>query len=177
MWFLLLMMLIQPAGRTFAQFSTTPPTNVGEFSNMKATREHAYCYRVQLWQQNDQVFGFLESSEGLQGDTPIGVLDDVQFDARSGSLSFKAKLTMGVVLLAQGRQEPSRDLFEFRGTLERAALVGTMRHWDMLRPQAKAVSSQVRLRRQRGENMVEARSYTEWKKTADEILKFRGPKW
>ena len=171
------MALAQPAARALAQSPAAPLSVIGEFSSMKFTEEHAYGYTVQLWQQGHQVFGFFESSEGLAGDTPIGILDEVQFDPRSGSLSFKAKLTIGVVLLAQGRQEPSRDLFEFRGTLERAALVGTIRHWDMLRPRAKPVTSQVRLRRQSGENMLETRSYAEWEKSADEILKFRGPKW
>jgi hypothetical protein len=75
---------------------------------MKFTEEHAYGYSVQLWRQGDEVFGFFEASEGLAGDTPAGILDEVQFDPRSGALSFKAKLTIGVALLAAGQQEPSR---------------------------------------------------------------------
>ena len=178
MWFLLaIISLVQPTARALAQSPAAPVTAVGEFSNMKFTEEHAYGYTVQLWQQGDHIFGFFESSEGLEGDTPTGVLDEVQYDPKSGSLSFKAKLTMGVALLEQGRQEPSRDLFQFRGTLERTALVGTISRSDMLRPQAKPETSQVRLRRQSGENMIEAHTYAEWKKSADEILKFRGPKW
>ena len=150
---------------------------VGEFSNMRFTEEHAYGYTVELWRQGDRVIGLLEASEGLAGDTPTGRLDEVQFELRSGALSFKAKLTMGVVRSAMGREEPSHDLFEFRGTLGREALVGTMKHSDMLQPEAKPAISHVRLRRGSGEEMMRASSYAEWQDSVDEILRRRGPKW
>lgn len=173
----LVISLLQSNARAQKQAPAGSLIVLGEFSNMKFTEEHAYGYTVQLWRQGDQIIGFLQSSEGLAGDTPTGVLEQVQFDPRTQSLSFQAKLTMGVVLLAQGRQEPTHDLFEFRGTLGSAALVGVIRRRDMLRPTAKAEIRQVRLRKQSGENMIEFESYPEWKKSADQILKFRGPKW
>ena len=177
----LVIALLQPNARANARAQTQAPAGslmvLGEFSNMKFTEEHAYGYTVQLWRQGDQIIGFLQSSEGLAGDTPTGVLEEVQFDPRTQSLSFKAKLTMGVVLLAQGRQEPTHDLFEFHGILGRAALAGAIGRRDMLRPTAKAEIRQVSLRKQSGENMIEFHSYAEWKKSADQILKFRGPKW
>jgi hypothetical protein len=123
------------------------------------------------------VFGFLEASEGLAGDTPIGELQEVQFEPRSSALSFKAKLTIGVAFVEPGRPQPSRDMFEFRGTLERAALVGTLKHWDMLRQNVKPVASRVRLPRISSDTMIQAPTYAGWKKSADEVLKFRGPKW
>jgi len=61
---------------------------------MEFTEEHAYGYVVQLWRQGDRVFGFREAPEGLAGDTPIGALEEVQFEPRRSALSFKAKLTM-----------------------------------------------------------------------------------
>lgn len=177
MWIVLLIALAQPISVSFAQSPEAPLTIVGEFSNMRFTEEHAYGNSVQLWQQGDKLFGFFEASEGLAGDTPAGLLEGVQFDPRTGALSFKAKLTMGVVLMQPGRQEPSRDLFEFRGTLGKDVLTGTLTQRDMLRPQATPVTSQVRLRKQSSDSMIKARTYAEWKKSADEILKFRGPRW
>jgi hypothetical protein len=178
MWLpLMAIALVQLTAGVSAQSPAAPLRIVGEYSNIKFTGEHAYGYTVQLWQQGDRLFGFLESSDGLAGDTPIGTLDEVQYDRRNGSLSFRAKLTMGMALLAQGREEPSRDLFEFRGTLKRAALTGTITRQDMLRPQVKPKSGQVRLPKQSDETMIEAQTYAEWKTLADQLLKFRGPKW
>jgi len=177
MWLLLLMTLAEPPATALPQSLAAPVGILGEFSNMEFTEEHAYGYTVQLWRQGDRVFGFLEASEGLAGDTPIGKLEEVKFEPRSGTLSFKAKLTIGLAFAESGRQQPSRDLLEFRGNLERAALVGALKRWDMLRPNANPVASQVRLQRRGNERMIQARTYAEWKKAADEILKFRGPKW
>jgi hypothetical protein len=177
MWTALLVALAQPLVSALPQSRETPVAIVGEYSNMEFTEEHAYGYTAQLWRQGDRVFGLFEASEGLAGDTPAGMLDEVQFDPRSGALSFKAKLSIGVVLQPSGRQEPSRDLFEFRGTLERTALVGTLRQWDMRQPQGRPVTRQVRLQKQSGASRIQASTYAEWKKSADEILKFRGPKW
>src|ERR1700719_513521 len=79
----------------FAQ-APRPITFVGEFSNMRYTEEHAYGYSVQLWREGSAVFGLLLASEGLAGDTPAGLLEDLKYDPRAGKLSFQAKLTMGV---------------------------------------------------------------------------------
>src|ERR1700676_1014299 len=84
-----------------------PISFVGEFSNMRYTEEHAYGYTIQLWREGAAVFGLFLASEGLAGDTPTGLLDDLKYDARSGKLSFKTKLTMG----ADARQQPTHDLF------------------------------------------------------------------
>ncbi len=51
---------------------------VGEFSNMRYTEEHAYGYTVQLWRQGDALFGFFLASYGLAGDTPAGMLEQLQ---------------------------------------------------------------------------------------------------
>ena len=94
----------------FAQNPGRPVRAIGEFSNMRYTEEHAYGYAVELWRDGDSAIGLLLVAEGLQGDTPTGTLDNVRFDARTGALSFTAKLTIGVAILPGGRQEPSRDL-------------------------------------------------------------------
>jgi hypothetical protein len=54
---------------------------VGEFSSMHQTSEHAYGYSVQLWRSGNELFGFLSAADGIAGNTPTGLLEDVHFDA------------------------------------------------------------------------------------------------
>jgi len=138
----------------------------GEFSNMRYTEEHAYGYSVQLWREGASVFGLFLASQGLAGDTPTGLLDDLKYDARSGKLSFRTKLTMGT----DARQEPTHDLFEFDGTLTAQAVSGVLKHG--------AASERINLRKLRPDDALpQPRTYDEWKRQTDEILRRRGPKW
>ena len=161
----LVVAMLSLTAAAFAQ-SPLPITYVGEFSNMRYTEEHAYGYSVQLWREGPTVFGLFLASEGLAGDTPTGLLDDLKYDARLGRLSFKAKLTMGV----DARQQPTRDLFEFDGTLNARAVSGLLKHG--------AASQRVILRKlQRDAALSQPRTYDQWKQQTDEILRRRGPKW
>jgi hypothetical protein len=161
----------------FAQDPDRPIRAIGEFSNMRYTEEHAYGYAVELWRDGDSAIGLLLVSEGLQGDTPTGMLENVRFDSRTGALSFTAKLTTGLAVLPGGRQEPSRDLFEFDGTLKAAVLTGTFKRSDMRQPSRPGSRERVQLKPQPRAAMLPAGSYAEWKRQADGILKSRGPKW
>src|ERR1700687_2901591 len=118
----LLLPMLPVIAVAFAQVPR-PITFVGEFSNMRYTEEHAYGYSVQLWREGATVFGLFLASEGLAGDTPTGLLDDLKYDSRSGRLSFRAKLTMGL----DARQQPSHDLFEFDGKLNTRAVSGVLK--------------------------------------------------
>jgi hypothetical protein len=143
-----------------------PITFVGEFSNMRYTEEHAYGYSVQLWREDATVFGLFLASQGLAGDTPTGLLDDLKYDARSGKLSFKARLTMGI----DARQQPTHDLFGFDGALSARAASGVLKHG--------AASERINLRKlQPDAALPQPRTYDEWKRQTVEILRRRGPKW
>jgi hypothetical protein len=161
----------------FAQQLHRPIRAIGEFSNMRYTEEHAYGYSVELWREGDSVIGLLLVSEGLQGDTPTGMLENIRFDSRTGALSFTAKLTTGATILPGGRQEPSRDLFEFSGALRATVLTGTFKRSDPRQPSRLGSRERVQLKISPQAVMIPANSYAEWKHQADEILKRRGPKW
>lgn len=161
----------------FAQDPDRPIRAIGEFSNIRYTAEHAYGYAVELWRDGDSVIGLFLVSEGLQGDTPTGMLANQRFDSRTGALSFTAKLTTGLAVFPGGRQEPSRELFEFSGTLKATVLTGTLKRSDLLRPSRSGPPERVQLKIQPQAAMLPAGSYAEWKRQADEILKRRGPKW
>ena len=174
---ILLVALVPTAVLAAMQIPNAPVTVVGQFSNMRFTEEHAYGYSVQLWRQGNTIFGLFEATEGLIGDTPAGLLEDVKFDPLAGKLSFKARLSMGVALLGPGKQVRSRDLFEFQGTLGKTTLVGTLKRSDMLQPKVPPQVRQIRLRKRPTDLMTQPASYAEWKRSIEEILKFRGPKW
>ena len=173
----LLALTMATAVSAYAQGTRGHIAIVGEFSNMRYTEEHAYGYTVQLWREGETLFGLFLASEGLAGDTPTGVLENVKFDSHSGKLSFQAKLTMGVAYLGTGKQEPSRDFFEFEGTLSRVAVTGALKRFDRLRTAAAPTSRRIRLNKQTGAAMTAPASYDEWKRMWGEILRFRGPKW
>jgi hypothetical protein len=153
---------------------------VGAFSDMRYTEEHAYGHLVELWSAGGCLFGFLEVSEGLAADTPLGELTQVRGDDSGGKLSFRAKLTLGTT---RGRETdawvPSRELFTFNGSLSSRLLKGTLGRSDQLRPDLKPVEESIVLRLdpdlQGG--MIQASTYDGWRKAAEPILRFRGPKW
>ena len=161
----------------FAQDPDRPIRAIGEFSNMRYTEEHAYGYAVELWRDGDSMIGLFLVSEGLQGDTPTGMLENGRFDSRTGALSFTARLTTGLAVLPGGQQAPSRDLFEFSGTLKAAVLTGTLKRSDLLHPSRPGARERVQLKIQAQAAMLPTHSYAEWKRQADELLKRRGPKW
>jgi len=161
----------------FAQNPSRTIRPIGEFSNVRHTDEHAYGYMIELWRDGDTAIGLFFVSEGLQGDTPAGMMENVRFNSRTGALFFTAKLSTGVVILPGGRQEPTRDLFEFSGTLRATVLTGTIRRSDQRQPVRAGSRERVQLKIQKQATMLTAGSFAEWKGRVDEILKFRGPKW
>ena len=164
-----------------AVIGETPITVVGEFSNMRFTKEHAYGYTVQLWRHGDTLFGLFLASDGLAGDTPAGMLEDVTFDRRSGKVTFKARLSIGMTMLGQKSPEPSRDVFEFQGTLDKTGLSGLLKRSEQprLTPGGAAhVTRITRITLRPTENeLAQPASYAAWKQEADKILRVRGPKW
>jgi hypothetical protein len=153
---------------------------IGAFSDMRFTEEHAYGTIVELWRADGCVFGLFVASEGLAGDTPTGELADVAYTLGTGRLRFTAKLTMGVTTAAGSKtMVPSRDLFAFTGHLGREAIRGNLKQSNQLRPDLAPVEHTVNLLRwkQGDQIMIEARTYGEWRKEVERILRFRGPKW
>lgn len=88
--------------------------HVGEFHNVSSSDKGAHCsgYSLSLWEHKQSVFGLFDVHEGLCGDPPCGVIRDVDFDAKSGVLSFRA--------LVQGEN------FGFNGKLQPHVVVGKL---------------------------------------------------
>jgi hypothetical protein len=174
---LALMSPTQASCRTISD--TARIQSIGRFSDMRYTEEHAYGHAVMLWRAGGCVFGLFESSEGLAGDTPTGLLTDVRYNP-SGALSFAAKLTTGMTNMAgPGTPVPSRDLFRFIGRLGATALEGKLRRSDELRPAVEPADIHIVLRRipEQDGLLDEAKTYRAWREAVEPILRFRGPKW
>lgn len=155
----------------------SPISFIGEFSNVRHTAEHAYGYSVQLWREGDKIFGLFTAASGLAGDVPCGLLEDVRFNPPTGAFSFTAKLSVASIYMGKGRQEPTRDLFSFNGTLHGAVLAGSLTHLDQMQPKLKPTSKRLRLPRTSSPPTIDAATHEDWTGAADAILKVRGPKW
>ena len=117
-----------------------PMTVVGEFTNMRFTGEHQYGYELTLWRAGGCLVGFFYRADGLAGDTPMGELQNVAYDSKSGRLSFESKLRTGNVTFAgefragrvTGIVTPGRDHVTLRPTNAQADLISgprTYRQW------------------------------------------------
>lgn len=172
------------AGAQIAACGTIAPSlkivEVGAFSDMRYTEEHAYGHTVMLWRAGDCVFGLLEYSAGMAGDAPIGALQDVKYDANTGALTFAAKLTTGMVSFrGSNGDQPARDLFQFRGTLRPTRLTGTMTHALQNNPQLTPETNSVTLvpSKDAAEFMHGPTTWAQWQTQWQPILSRRGPKW
>lgn len=158
----------------------TKIAEVGAFSNMRYTEEHAYGYMVMLWHAGKCFFGVLVSSQGLAADMPIGELQDVKHDEKRDTFAFSAKVTMGLVSFPGSKGlEPSRDLFTFDGYLKPMQLTGVVTHANQNNSNFKAIHEKVilRLSKEETEVMHDSMTYGQWRGKWEPVLRVRGPKW
>jgi hypothetical protein len=151
----------------------------GIFMRIKSNGEHAYGYSVELWQQGAKIYGLISAHDGLIGDPPTGLLENVKFDPKTKKFSFRAKLTLGMVFSKEYDNVPSRDVFEFQGTLTKMRLAGTLSTTNELCPDKCPEKKKINLPRSRvWDSAIRGfKTYAEWKADADETLKSLGPEW
>jgi hypothetical protein len=155
------------------------PKVLGAFSNVKHIEDHGYGYVLQLWRQGDRIFGLFIDHSGQTGDPPTGLIEDVKFNPQTTQLSFKAKLSTGLISKGNYRDVPSRDVFRFRGTVSPNAVKGVLEISNALFPKEPATKKRIVLRKSAAmtQVMMDSKTYAEWKTSADEILRRLGPKW
>src|SRR4051812_28592814 len=145
---------------------------------MRDTEEHAYGETVWLWRAGSCIFGLFESAEGLQGDTPIGELEDVTHSPNTGLLTFSAKLSLGLIDGPASRApQPSRDLFTFEGTVGTTRLIGRLIHATQLNPNPPARDFVLTASAKAAEFMRGSATYGAWREKWQPVLERRGPKW
>lgn len=156
---------------------TAPISEIGAFSNMRYTAEHAYGETVLLWRAGECAFGLFKWSRGLQGDTPIGELQDVAYNPRTGALKFSARLTATIIGGPSTPTQPSRDLFTFDGILGTEGLAGRLTHSTQVDPNGRVGTVRLKPSPIDAEFMHGSATYGAWRGKWEPILKVRGPKW
>ncbi len=152
---------------------------VGTYSNRIVADKQARGYGIQLWREGSTYFGFLFSTNGLAEEMPMGVLEDVRFDPNDHSLSFKARLSVDRATLNGETWVPTRDVFQFQGTLFPDQITGHLIHADALQPDRAPIPEDVKLYRAHEEEqaMPTPSTYEAWSRLAQKLLAANGPKW
>jgi hypothetical protein len=152
-------------------------TWIGSFSNFKFTMEHQYGAGVDLWKEDGKIFGTFSYAQGLAGDTPTGLLENISFDNLTGKISFTAKLTTGMHRCDVHNNIYSRDLFVFNGVLKKTTMTGVLKELDALHQNSTTKVARVTLKVQKKEYGIEFKGREDWESHVRDIIQFRGPKW
>ena len=96
-------------------------------------------------------------------------------DEGAGTISFTAKLSLGVTLAAQ-EPVPSRDIVEFSGRLDTNALTGVLVS-RLVNDGAMRTASTEKVVFDRDPDLAAAPSHAEWLAVWDARMKVRGPRW
>lgn len=133
--------------------TAAPPSaqHLGFFSNQRTVGSsddpHTEGYSVDIYREGQRVFGKLCVSTGIE--TPCGIIDEAKIQSSTGAITFRAKLSTGTEFTrdsgSQGR--PSRDIFEFIGTISRNSVKGRMTHRSGYEPSSDAHIERVSLHR------------------------------
>jgi hypothetical protein len=151
---------------------------LGTYSNMRYTEEHAYGTQLDLWQQEEEIFGHFLHSAGLMGDPPTGRLENLIFDPKTGRLSFTARLTLGLDNCSEHEGAPSRDVFEFEGVLDRETITGALKYKNAFHPETPATREEITLKKIEEKYFGKIyKNRAEWEEDSRQVLMFRGPKW
>lgn len=169
-----------PAPSRLPEITSSGVTALGAFLSVKHYRAAGDTtgYQLQLWRQANRLYGMLSVYVGPDGDPPTGLLEKVQYDPRSGKLSFTARLSTGQVIGDAQQAVPSRDVFEFDGRLARTQVSGVLKMSSLV-PAGPSKSKKITLTKSNTltQTMEDKPSYEEWKKSTDAILARLGPKW
>ncbi|MBX7143690.1 MAG: hypothetical protein K1X79_04500 [Oligoflexia bacterium] len=113
----------------------------------------------------------LDHHRGLCGDPPMGFLEDIQYDQKNGSISFKARISDG----SDVHGKMSCDLLTFEGRLTEERLMGTIKCAGSANGRPR---EELDLPRVKGNQFGDRKydSVANWEKSREHIRKFRGPR-
>ena len=158
--------------------SATPEVVIlGSFANNDQGNEGRVHWIVELYRTNSRLFGLLYAAVTNE-DMPAGLLEDVRYDSRTGDVSFRAKLSIGMIII-NDKAIPSEDLAEFKGTLTQTSLSGTMTRTNHRVRGSPPRREGIVLTYSTGftDQMSHPRTYGEFQRLSEIVLKGRGPKW
>jgi hypothetical protein len=150
----------------------SPVKPIGHFTNVKSNGEHQWGFVVELWRQDDKIYGWMSGSDDsrLVGDAPAAILEDVQFDLKTGKFSFKAAMPSNF-----GGFRRSKDVHKFDGFLTKKSLTGNLLITDDFCGESCTKKKKITLLKSKKdsadlEEFFSFGSYQEWKAWMDKIL-------
>jgi hypothetical protein len=152
---------------------------IGCFGNVRSDGEHADGYSVRLWLRGNNIIGLIDYHRGLAGDPPMGILTDVGYESRTGTLAFNARLTTGLHSCPIHKMVPAHDRLSFRGTLKGDRLQGRILVEDQLDSVPVVVDRRANflMRRETDCVLEDYENYDAWWRYWDPVYKLRGSKW
>ncbi len=135
-------------------------------------------YLLDLWRYNGAVFGILSRYLGPRHTPSVGEVEDLILNEKTGEISFKAKMSLGVARdRSTGQSTPSKVTYTFHGIKKRNSIEGTMEQQAHDSVDSTSVGRKVVLRSGRTKIAWEDSTYEGWKEYIAPIIKAQGPKW
>jgi hypothetical protein len=160
--------------------SSLPSERPLEWFDVKVSQgedPHAYGTNIQLFKHDLSWSGFISEFVGPGFDPPSGRLNDLQFDENAGTISFSAKLSVGVVQLPGSKEwTPAKNLYEFKGRINSDSISGSLIRKRIDDEAVTPQNENVVLKRKDPDANATFVSYEQWNKTWEQILEARGPK-
>jgi hypothetical protein len=150
------------------------------FTNVTVSRgddPHASGVVIELYKHGSAWTGFISEFVGPVADPPVGKLDGLQLDERSGTIVFTARLSLGVTRSGSAQDwVPTKDVYEFTGTIDRDAISGDLVHRLADGPVGRATSKTIVLKREATKSSADTTSYDDWIRNWELRMKARGPR-
>jgi hypothetical protein len=128
---------------------------VNSYSNLKYSPDYGECdgYELELWKMDGRLYGTLMYCAGLAGDNPIGYLDHVVWNAKTGELKFDAKL--------------AGSFYHFNGRLTPTSVRGKLTQQEMADKQPTPRTEDVKLKPDKrwAEQMEKYPTCDEWQRS------------
>jgi hypothetical protein len=151
-----------------------PVTFYGKYSHVETgSGEHCDGYTIELWNYDGAFTGLIHHHRGLCGDPPVGILENVHYEAKTGRLLFQAKLSDG-----WNNDGPTKDTVSFNGSVMSGTLRGEV-FWHRAGQARHRFRENITLDRE-SDAYLQGKAYatfSDWMQAQQPILRFRGPKW
>jgi hypothetical protein len=134
---------------------------LGSFGSMRTGGEHCNGQTIDLWKNADTIRGVVNSCAGLVETKQKSVIADPHYDRDKGTVEFTIHFSMGTNYLADGREVPADNLWEYRLNISANTLSGTVTMSNRNYPQAKPKIEKLSLKQQ-SKNLPSFSNLDEW---------------
>ncbi len=150
-----------------------------ETTGSENTEYHATGFDLELFRYNGKFVGYLSEYVNEPYDPPIGRLDNLKVDEKTGDISFETKMSLYIEGPTSVRN--SKNLYRFKGRIAEQDIRGAI---ESINPQTRKIESTKEIvlvggrggdvpKNQKGQEMT----YEEWQQFQEKLMKVRGPKW